>query len=305
MMYGRLDTADDLRGYLRDRCNWGRWGEDDQVGALNLITAEKRLSASRLVKTGQSISLSREIPKLPAPGNPHPSQHYLWTNPHGHQTGAAHDYFGLTPHGANMTHLDALSHMWGPDGMWGGRRGAEEVTPAGARWGGIEHWRNGITTRGVLLDVPGFRGMRHVAVGEPVHGWELENIARSRRISLEPGDALFIYGGRERFEADNPSWNPYVDDRPGVAASCLPFIRDHDIAVLGWDFLDLKPLDVPNDCAPHAAIHAFGVALIDNCALGELAAVCAENNRYEFLLAVSPLVMIGATGSPVNPIALL
>ncbi len=304
MTEAETPSAEEIRTYLRERRNWGRWGDDDQRGAINLITSEKRVKAARLVTTGRLVSLSRDIPKDPSSGNPRPAQHYVWTMDRGGELGGAGDYFGFAYHGYQLTHIDALSHVWGEDGMWGGRHGRDEVQPNGARWGGIEHWRDGIVTRGVLLDVPRHRGDPHVTADRPVQAAELEEIADAQGITLEPGDAVFVYSGREPFEASHPDWIPARDPHPGLASSCLRFLRENDVAVLGWDFMDAQPYEHGWAFIPHAAIQAFGVALLDNCSLEQAAAACSEAGRYEFMLSVAPLPMVGGTGSPVNPIAI-
>ena len=114
-----VPTKAEVESYLRDRRNWGRWGADDQVGAVNLITAEKRLRAAALVRSGRTVSLSREFPKTPAPNNPTPAQHFMHTFDRG-TGGAALDYYGISYHGQASTHLDSLCHVWN-DGMWNGR----------------------------------------------------------------------------------------------------------------------------------------------------------------------------------------
>jgi kynurenine formamidase len=295
-----IPSRDDVLGYLEGRRNWGRWGDADQRGAINLITPEKRVAASRLVRTGRSVSLSREFPTRPGPMNPNPAQHFMRWLRRG-SGGAAVDYYGITYHGYATTHIDALCHIWDEHGMWGGRTPEEELTTQGARWGAIDQWSDGITTRGVLLDVPRSRGEPHVTPEKPVHGWELEEIARSQGVTLEPGDALLVYSGREAWEAAGP----HPDDvRPGLHASCLPFIRDHDVALLGWDLMDAAPHDYGVPWTVHGALFAYGVALLDNALLQPLADACAEEGRYEFMLTIAPLRVVGGTGSPVNPIAL-
>src|SRR5438270_2901801 len=125
----------EVEEYLRRR-NWGRWGIDDQKGTINLITPEKRIAAARLVRSGRSVSLAREFPKTPSPINPNPAQHYMmWRDTE--DGGVATDYYGISYHGYATTHIDALCHMWGAEGMWGGRDPAIELSPQGTRWGAI------------------------------------------------------------------------------------------------------------------------------------------------------------------------
>lgn len=297
-------SRDEVLSYLRDRRNWGRWGEDDEKGAINLITPEKRLQAAQLVQTGRIVSLSRDFPKTPGPGNPQPAQHFVQTFGRNGTAGGATDYYGISYHGYQATHIDALCHVWDEDGMWNGRDPYSEVRSQGTRFGGIENWRDGIVTRGVLLDIPRYRGDPFVTMERPVHGWELEETAAKQGISLEPGDALLVYSGRDQFHASYPDWNPYAAQRPGLHASCLPFFRDTDIALLGWDLMDASPNEYGVAWTTHGALFAYGVALLDNCLLEPLAEVCAAEGRYEFMLTVAPLPVVGGTGSPANPLAL-
>ena len=297
-----MPSRDEVESYLVDRRNWGRWGPDDQVGAVNLITAEKRVRAASLVRSGRAVSLSREFPKNPAPNNPNPAQHFMRLIDRG-TGGGAIDYYGIAYHGQASTHLDSLCHVWNENGMWNGRKPADEIGFDGARWGAITNWSTGIITRGVFLDVPRFRGEPFVTQEKPIHGWELEDIARAEDVALEPGDALVVYGGRDAWDRVNPMWGS-APSRPGLHASCLPFIRNHDVSLLVWDMMDLMPngYDVP--WSVHGVIFAYGVGLVDNALLEPLAAACAEERRYEFMLMALPLVVVGGTGSPLNPIAL-
>lgn len=294
-----IPTQADVLGYLRDQRNWNRWGPDDQRGALNLITPQKRAAAARQVRTGRSVSLARRFPKWPGPDNPEPAQHFMRWFKRG-TGGVAVDYYAISYHGFATTHLDALCHIWDEEGMWGGRRPDEVLSTQGARWGDIEQWHEGIVTRGVLLDVPRFRGEPFVTCERPVHGWELEDIAAAQNVQVEPGDALFVYSGREAWHQTNPP----EQSRPGLHASCLPFLRTRDIALLGWDLMDAAPTEYDVPFTVHAALFAYGVALLDNALLEPLAQACAEEGRYEFMFMVAPLRVRGGTGSPVNPIAL-
>jgi kynurenine formamidase len=297
-----LPGREEVLGWLRARRNWGRWGADDEAGAVNLITAEKRRAAAALVRSGRAVSLSREFPVTPGPGNPTPAQHWMKTVPRG-TGGFAADYYGVFYHGWANTHLDALCHTWDEAGMWNGRDPARELGFDGARFGGVHHWKDGILTRGVLLDVPRHRGEPCVRQERPVHGWELDEIAARQGVRVEPGDAVCVYSGREAWQAAHPDRAYGPEPRPGLHVSCLPFLRDHDVAVLAWDMMDLVPNGYDLAWAVHAAIFAYGVALVDNALLEPLARACAEEGRWEFMLVVAPLRVVGGTGSPANPLA--
>jgi kynurenine formamidase len=299
-----VPTKAEVESYLKDRRNWGRWGADDQVGAVNLITPQKRVNAARLVRSGRAVSMSREFPKNPAPNNPNPAQHFMKLIDRGNGGGAL-DYYGVSYHGQASTHLDSLCHVWNENGMWNGRKPSEEIGFDGAKFGAITNWSSGIITRGVLLDVPRFRRQAYVTQESPIHGWELEDVAQSQGTQLEPGDALVVYGGREAWDRDraNPQWGS-ASSRPGLHASCLPFIRDSDVSLLVWDMMDLAPNGYDVAWSVHGVIFAYGVGLVDNALLEPLAAACAEEQRYEFMFMALPLVVAGGTGSPLNPIGL-
>jgi hypothetical protein len=304
-----LPTADEVKSWLRDRRNWGRWGKDDQRGAMNLVTPAKRAAAARLVKSGRSVSMSRPFPTTPGLNNALPAHHYMKTLPRG-KGGYAADYYGIFYHGVASTHLDALCHTWDDEAMWNGRDPKKEITFDGATFGSVDHWADGIVTRGVMLDVPRHRGVPYVTQDAPVHGWELEDILVKRNVTLEPGDAICVYAGREKWQAANPNraystpFGPGPLDRPGLHISCLPFLRDHDVSLLVWDMLDHLPIGYDVPWAVHACLFAYGTALLDNALLEPIADACQEEGRDEFMLIVSPLRVIGGTGSPANPLGI-
>jgi len=259
-------TEAETIAYLRQRRNWGRWGGDDQRGTINLITPEKRLAAARLVRSGRAVSLSRPWPKAPAANNPNPAQHWLRAAPRtGAGAGVATDYYAIAYHGQSATHIDALCHVWGDDGLWNGRR-PEEIRSEGTLWGGVENWSDGIITRGVLLDVPRFRGEPFVTLEKPVTGSELDAIAGAQGVSVEPGDAVAVYSGREAYDAAHAApWGSPPGPRPGLHASCLTFLREHDASVLLWDMMDASPGPRESLANVHSAIWAFGLPLVEPC----------------------------------------
>ncbi len=308
-MERRIPTKEEVLAYLEKDRNWGRWGDDDQVGAVNMITPEKRAAAARLVKTGRAVSLSREFPKTPAANNPTPAIHFMKRSVREGGGGSATDYYGISYHGQATTHLDALCHVWDHNGMWNGRNADDVITFDGATWGSVEHWKEGIITRGVLLDVPKFRGQSFVKLDEPIHGWDLEDVAKAQGVTMEPGDALIVYGGRDAWNEVNPQWGSLPEagqprQRAGLHASCLKFIRESDCSLLVWDMMDFEPNGYDIPWSVHGSIFAYGIGLLDNALLQPLAEACAEEGRYEFMLTVNPLRVVGGTGSPVNPIAL-
>jgi hypothetical protein len=298
-----VPDVDEVLGYFEQGRNWGRWGDDDQVGAPNLITEEKVRQATSLVTRGRSISLSRPV-AISAEAAPNSTSGYAMHLLEGRSGGGgSDDVLTLGCHGLTVTHLDALGHLWDDTGMWGGREPTEVVTDRGLTWGGIEHWRNGLVTRGVLLDVPGYRGTPYVALGDPVHGWELDEICAAEGVDVGAGDAVLVYCGRDKWEAAEPG-GLERPERPGLHASCLKFLSQRDTPMLVWDMIDASPHGYPIPWSVHGAISNFGIALVDNADLAELAATCHAEGRFEFMLVVAPLVVVGATGTPVNPLVI-
>lgn len=292
----RVLTAEEILDFYRTRRNWGRWGPDDQVGAVNLITPQKRVAAAALVRTGRTVSLGRVF---------EPPQHFVRITSAAANVGGGYmqDYYGYIYHGSAITHVDALSHSWIREGMWNGRDPAKEIDTSGARFGDITAWSSRLITRGVLIDVPRHRRESHVTPEKPVHGWELEEIARAQGVDVGAGDALLVYSGREAYDRA-PSKQP--NRRPGLHASCAKFIRDRDVAVLVWDMMDA----CDGVCGPakpdrvHAVIANFGVALVDNALLEPLATACLEERRYEFMFVALPLRVLRGSGSAANPTAI-
>ena len=215
------------------------------------------------------------------------------------EAGGVVDYYGFIYHGQTMTHIDALCHVWDDGGMWNGRDPAVEITSDGAQFADITAWGDGIVTRGVLLDVPRHRGEPYVTADRPVHGEELREIAEAQGVEVGAGDALIVYSGYEAFREEHTE-----AAGPGLHASCATFVRDRDVALLGWDLMDARDPATSMPWPVHGVLYSYGVALLDNALLQPLAAACAEEGRYEFMLMVLPLRVPGGTGSPVNPVAM-
>jgi kynurenine formamidase len=299
-----LTSLEGLQRYLSSASNWHRWPHDPEAGAIALIDAGKRIQAAGLIRSGRAVSMSRPYPARPGPANPHPAQQYLQLIAREDGSGTAVDYYGMQYHGYQATHIDALCHVWNEDGVvWGGYQRDSVLAADGSRWGGIEQWRHGILTRALIADIPRYRRRPYVDLDSPVEGDEIAAALAAEGLSVEPGDAVIVRGGREAFEKANPDWQPYADPHPGLAVSCIKFLGEQDISVLCWDMMDAKPNQLGTYRTVHRVIYTFGIALVDNCALTEVSAVASDEGRYECALFVSPLNVQGGTGSPVNPIA--
>src|SRR5579863_4030285 len=149
-------TPSDVKRMFEKLSNWGRWGKDDQRGALNFITNQKRAAAARLVQTGESVSMALPLATIPAPDNPNPVTHLMvqaGADSHEQALPYSGDYFAIAPHGMANTHIDALCHVFWQNKMYNGFD-ASEVGSHGAKKCAIDVTRTGIVSRGVLLDIP-------------------------------------------------------------------------------------------------------------------------------------------------------
>jgi kynurenine formamidase len=292
-------TQDRVEGYFKALNNWGRWGDADQLGTVNLITAAKRAQAQSLVKTGRTVSLARDL-------GPQPALMYHVTYPMNRERcDVVLDRFDLVYHGYSVTHIDALCHVAWDGELYNGRPFAQSLTPAGATWCPIDPLFGGITSRGVLLDVAAARPEGYVTVARPVTPRELDAAVTRAGVSVGAGDVVVVRSGQEAFQRANPDWVPRVSPHPGLHLSCLEWFRERDIAAIAWDMMDERPIGYPGfGMGAHLAIPFLGLALVDNTYPERLAAACAEERRNEFLFTATPIRLVGGTGAPANPLAI-
>src|SRR5262245_43710674 len=288
-----------VEGYFKELNNWGRWGDADQRGTVNLITPAKRAAAQSLIRTGRTVSLARDL-------GPQPALMYHATFPSQRERAdVVLDRFDLVYHGFSVTHVDALCHVGWDGQLYNGRPFAQSLSAAGATWCAIDALFDGITTRGVLLDVAAGRNEGFVTVGNPVTPRDLDAAAARAGVRVEAGDVVVVRSGQEPFERANPDWVPRVSPHPGLHLSCLEWFREHDIAAISWDMMDERPSGYPGfGMSTHLAIPFLGLALVDNTYPERLAKACAEEGRHEFLFTAMPIRLVGATGAPAHPIAI-
>jgi kynurenine formamidase len=292
----------DIDQFHQSLSNWGRWGEKDQLGTLNLITSEKRVASARLVGSGRSVSCARSLPTQPAADNPQPVVHLMTATA---TEGWGGDYFALAPHGFSTSHIDALCHIFNEGKLYNGYS-IERVTAHGALDLGIHHLRHGVVSRGVLLDIPRVRGVEFLEPGEPIFTGDLERAEKEGTVRVESGDVVLLRTGRWLARrARGPQ--PAGEGLAGLDASCLPWLHQRGVAALGCDGVsDVLPSRIQEVSLPihSVAIVAMGLHLIDNLQLDDLAQACREERRIEFHLTIAPLIVHQGTASPVNPIAL-
>lgn len=287
--------------------NWDRWGPDDQRGCLNLITDKKVAAATSLVILGRTVSCALDLATAPAAHNPVPVAHYMIRAGDIQEGTGSADYFAVASHGIAITHLDALCHIFHRDLMYNGRP-KSLVTSTGALANAIDSGRNGIVSRGVLLDIPRLTGRPWLEPGEAIYIDDLEAAEAAQGVRVEEGDILLIYTGRHQRRLHHEQHEAFPDGKlAGLHASSLEWIHQRGVALLGCDGVsDVRPSGGSGiyGLPIHTiAIPAMGLHLLDNADFGDLAATCAELSRYAFLFTLAPLRLPRGTASPVNPIA--
>jgi kynurenine formamidase len=297
-------TAADVERLVGELSNWGRWGDDDELGTLNLITPEKRVAAARLVTEGVSISLAHDVEKEPAVDNAFPFGHRMLSTGAGDGPWAMDEY-RIAYHGIAHTHMDALCHLFYRGRMYNGfPRG--DVTETGAKRLHIGHAKQGIFTRGVLIDVCRLQGVEYLEPGTAILPADLDAWERRTGVKIGSGDVVLVRTGKWARREKMGPWDPSKDGLAGMHASCAKWFRDRDVAMVGSDAAsDVIPSRIEGITHPvHVLLlHAMGTPIFDNCDLRELSTACESRQRWTFLLTASPLAVPGGTGSPLNPIA--
>lgn len=298
-------TEGDVDRMVKELSNWGRWGKQDRLGALNLITPKKRQAAAKLVEHGVSVSLARNVETETALDNPDPFQHKMLRYGRGMEGKWASDNFSVAYHGYAHTHMDSLCHLFYKGKMYNGFS-KEDVGPMGADKVNILDVKGGIFTRGVLIDVPLLRGVQFLDPGTAIFPEDLDAWEEFANVKIQPGDVVFIRTGRWLRRDKVGPWDVKTAGAAGLHASCAKWLKDRDIAMLGSDGAsDVLPSQIEGVSHPvHVlTLHAMGVHIFDNCDLLALSKTAQKMKRWHFLLTASPLPVKGGTGSPLNPIA--
>jgi kynurenine formamidase len=301
---------------LYEQCsNWGRWGDDDELGALNLLTPQRRAAAMASVRSGRSISLANDLPKVPSAENPFPAHHHMLASGDALDSNgipgyeATRDYVGTDVHGLGVTHIDALCHMFAKGRSYNDAM-PDTVKSTGATANTIMAAADGIVGRGVLLDVARALGEPHLPGNTAITPDQLDATCETQGVEVGEGDLLLVATGRDARRTESRGrFDPIADGMAGLHAECLPWLHERGIALLGGDGISdpMPGLGIAEWPFPihQIAITRLGLMLIDNCRLDDLAAACADAGAWDFLLSVAPLRVPGGTGCPVNPIAVL
>ena len=294
--------------YQNNRPNaWGRWGVDDEAGAMNLIGPEQVKRAARLVRTGQVVRLAQLLSnQTPIPKHRAGLQHFMGRDGGDYAAGTrqpggfqfAEDTVIMPLHIG--THIDALCHAWCDSRMFNNYRDHTMRSMTGATRLGIEKMPPAFT-RGLLLDVVAHKG-RPLEDGEVITRQDLEAILAKDQLQIESGDAILIYTGW----LENHLGKEEIDfnAEPGIDAQAGLWLAQSEVSLIGSDNYAVEVLPfAPGTVFPvhQIAIRDYGVALLEGVELKHL----AETGRHEFLFVAAPLTIVGATGSPLTPLAVL
>ena len=285
------------------------WGPDDRRGALNYITPAAILGASGEVRLGRTVSLAGQIAHQPSADNPDPAQHQM-LGPLGAEAGPglafSMDRIAMNIHGDADSHIDALCHVIFDGELYNGVP-AGTVTAAGAAELSVAVAAEGIVSRGVLVDVPRSRGVPWLEPGDHVTVEDVLAAEQDQQVRIGAGDIVLIRVGHRRRRDEQGPWDAAAA-RAGLHPLVLPLLAQRQAAALGSDGNnDTAPSPVAGIGFPvHVlAVNALGLHLLDYLQLEELSGVCADSGRWSFMCVIAPLRLPGATGSPVNPIAVV
>ena len=292
-------TADEFDELFHKVKNWGRWGKDDHLGAANLITDAKRRAAAALVKNGVAVSLAHNPLTEAAVDNPSPFEHTM-------NRGFTTDTYRVSYHGYAHSHIDALCHILYKDQTFNGYSRAEINTEKGCTRMGIQSLKNGVVTRGVLIDIARLKNVPYLEPGTPIFVEDLEAWEKQAGIKVSAGDAVFVRTGRWLRREKLGPW-PASRNAAGLHASVTPWLKERGVSFLGSDAAqDVTPSLVEGIALPiHTlAITALGIDLFDNQDLEAVAEMAAKLRRWEFMLTAAPVPVTGGTGFPVNALAI-
>jgi kynurenine formamidase len=246
-----------------------------------------------------SVSLAADVDTVKAVDNPNPYELTMLT--------IGTDRIGVSYHGIAHTHLDSMAHINFKGVFYNGYTpDPETVLKQGHARNSIHNLKNGVFTRGILIDIPRLKGVPYLEPGTPIYADDLEAWEKKTGVKVSAGDALFVRTG---VWARRKAVGPWLRGRAeggksaGLDPSVIPWLKQRDIAILGSDHPQyVAPSSLPGAVHDFALVY-LGVHILDNCDLEALADAAAARNRWEFLLTAAPLPIRGGTGSPLNPIA--
>ncbi|WP_432093788.1 cyclase family protein [Streptomyces sp. bgisy100] len=293
--------------------NWGRWGEVDETGTLNLITDSVVQAAAAAVRSGRRVPLALPLQQdgvqtglIPGRVNPLHTMVAVNLEMFGPGTVATSDDT-VTMALQAATHWDGLTHVSHSGKIYNGRPANTVTAHAGSAFSGIEKARH-IVSRGVLLDVARAHGRERLDDDHAVTPEDLEAAEELAGTTVRSGDIVLIRTGQvQRYLAGDKQG--YAFPSPGLSIRCPEWFHARDVAAVANDTLtfEIFPPEIENLWLPVHALDLVEMGMLQgqNWNLEELSEVCAEEGRYAFLLSAMPEPFVGGTGTPVAPVALL
>jgi kynurenine formamidase len=295
--------------------NWGKWGADDELGSMNYVTPEKIAAAAKLVQRGRVFSLAlpldSEGPMTVGLGRINPV--HLMLQDGGDISSGAQDHLPTLRYTDDAVYLvlqcstqwDALAHIYHDGKMYNGY-GTDAVTSQGASKNSITNIKDRAVGRGVLLDMPRYKGKQWLDTSEPISKDDLEGCAAAEGVEVGEGDFVLVRTGQLLERRTAGSWGDFAGGpAPGLAISASDFFCPRHVAAVATDTwgTEVLPNETPDVWQPLHIIMLVntGIYLGEMWDMEELAADCAEDGRYEFLVVAAPLTVTGSVGSPVNP----
>ena len=283
--------------------NKNKWGPNDKLGTINYITNEKVLSALKIPNNGVSVSLAFNMVDDSTRINS--SSYDNISNFSYEQNFMEHngynwiiDKYKIAYHGFTHSHIDGINHLSKDGEMYNGFTDPSIL--------GVDNYKNGIISKGILIDVPLLHNKEYVEAGYKVTLKDILDFEKIYNVKIEKGDVLLIRTGRWIEKRIKGDWN-FPNKRTGIHYNIIPLLNEREIAVLGSDGTnDSNPPLIKEEGSPihMLTLVAMGMPLLDNLNLDELSKKAQELNEWEFLISFQPLRFEGGTGSPLNALAI-
>lgn len=301
-------SIEEYEALKKELSNWGRWGQDDNLGAVNLITPEKIAEAATLVKTGQRVSMAHAVLQESAADMPNPFD-----------LSGNGSKFTYTFHSTTHSHLDAVCQFDYKGVLFNGHRLGKDIKDEnGCHVLDTDALKDGLITRGILLDIPRLKGLPYLEPGTAVYPADVEAWEEMAGVKVSSGDAIFLRTGRWARRAVTGPWQLYPappgEGEAGYHTDMARWFKERDVAIVG--------ADVSNDVTPHLdaaaevlaetrlmpvhslAIVDLGIVIVDAMDLEAVAEMAAKLNRWEFMVVGAPPRIERGTGSLINLIAI-
>jgi kynurenine formamidase len=330
---GEIGVPEELRQAAREVSNWGKWGADDELGTLNYISPECVNRAASLVKQGRSYNLGIEfdaygpqgahgfrrnpihlmtldggdremVERLGGWGGETEEQiSMIWRSPM-----RFNDDFIIMPLQC-ATQWDALSHVYYDQQLYNGFS-ADTCTSLGASKDGIDKVARAgqVVGRGVLLDIARLKGESQLPAGAVVTPDDLDAAAEAEHVEVQEGDIIMVRTGWRQEFVNNRNGETWAYTSPGLSWHCARWLSAHHCAAVACDNIavETSTVELEGILLPMhmLALRDMGMMLGEMWDFEALGAACADDGSYEFLLVSQPLLITGAVGSPINPIAI-